>query len=393
MKNTSAFLFRRLVCVATLTIPASQAFGAIDKFSPYAFVGAINDSNVFRSSTDEEDETIGHFGVGLKSDLKLSRQHLLLEGVVDRAQYDNFDELDHTRVDGKATWAWQVGNLWSGNLGYRYNRELSSFNEQFVREKDMRTRNVGFFEAGYQLHPDWRLSAAVDFTDVSYEERERLDRDVSGTQFDVLYRNTLNTRMGLRVRYANNDLQDSVVNAVSVSNDFEEVTVSGLFFWEGSSKSSLEARLGVTELSYDELDERDFTGASGRLTYFWTLTGKTRMDIAIWQETSSLNDEIASYVLSRGISIKPVWKATPKISVQGEVSFVNDDFKGSNDIRQALGVEKRDDDTWLYRISANWEPRQFLRFSLGFHREERDSSEDIRNFDDDQVDARVQFTF
>jgi len=393
MKKTLNLVPRLVACLAAAAIPATPAFAVLDKFEPYVFAGALRDNNLFRSESNEEDETIAHLGVGLKSDLKLSRQHLLLDGVVDRAKYDNFDELDHTRIDGRATWDWQLGNLWSGKLGYRYQRQLSSFTEQFVREKDMRTRNVGFYEIGYQLHPDWRLAAAVDYTDVSYEERKRLDRDVIGSQFSVLYRNTLNTRVGVSVRYANNNLKDSVVNNVTVDNDYDEWTTSGLFYWEGSSKSALEARLGYTQLSYNELDDRDFSGLSSRLTYFWTLTGKTKVDISVWQEPSSLNDEIASYVLSRGVSVTPVWSATPKISLEGQVSYNNDDFKGNNDIRQELGLEKRKDDTWLYRLSANWTPRQFLRVSLSYINEQRDSSVDIRDYNDQRAEARLQFSF
>jgi exopolysaccharide biosynthesis operon protein EpsL len=393
MRNHSINRLKVLALFPVLMLPSSYSLAALEEFSPYAFVGVLHDTNIFRSNDDEEDDTIGHFGAGLRSDLKLSRQHLLFQGVVDRAQYDNFDELDHTRVDGRATWAWQVGNLWSGDLGYDYNRRLSSFNEQLVREKDMRTTQTGFFEAGYQLHPDWRLAGEFDYSDVSYQDRKRLDRDATAAQFDVQYRNTLNTRVGVRVRYAKNDLQDTDVGGVSIDNDYDEVTVSGLFSWEASGKSALEARLGYTDLRYDDLDERDFQGFSGRLTYLWLLTGKTRMEIATWHETSSLDDEIASYVLTRGASIKPTWSVTPKITIEGEVSYEDDEFKGENEIRTELGLDRRDDDTWVYGISANWDPRRSLKVSLGYRREKRDSSVDVRDFDDDQVDARVQYSF
>ncbi len=393
MKNRSINPLKGLFFLSVCIFPPSNAFAALDEFSPYAFVRALYDDNIFRSFEDEEDDIVGHVGAGVKTDLKLSRQHLLFEGVVDRSQYDNFDELNNTKVDGTANWAWQVGNLWSGDLGYTYNREMASFTQQLIREKDMRTTNTGFFKAGYQLHPDWRVAAGIDISDISYQDRDRLDRDTSTAQFEVQYRNTLNTRVGVSVQYSKNDLQDTEINGASLDNDYDEITVSGLFYWELSGKSALDARLGYTDLSYDELDDRDFQGGSGRMTFKWVPTGKTKIDIAAWQETSTLRSEIADYVLSRGFSVKPVWSATSKISIVGEVSFENEDFKGSNEIRDQLGLQKRDDDTWIYRILANWDPRRYLRFSLGYKRSERDSSIDVRDFDDNQVDAKVKFSF
>ena len=377
-------------------MPFSVSMAALDKFEPYAYARVLYDSNLFRADDDtrkEEDDTITHLGGGLKSDLKLSRQHLLLDLKVDRALYKDFDELDHTRVDGVGTWAWQVGNLWSGNLGYKYRREMSSFDEQFVREKDMRTTQAGFFDAGYQIHPDWKLKLGADIRDVSYQDRKRLDRDAASGLFEIQYRNTRNSRVGVRVRYTDNDLKDQDVAGVKVSNDYTETEVSGVLYWEGTAKSSFEARLGYTRQNFDELSDRDYEGSTGRLTYFWKVTGKTKVDFSVWRETSTKFDEVTTYVLTKGARISPTWKATPKITVFGNVSYVNDDFKGQNDVVTSLGGPRRDDDIWKVRLGARWQPRQFVQVSLSVSREDRDSSIDVRDFTDDQVDAKLRFNF
>ncbi len=381
-----------LACLMVFLLP-TQVLAALDKFSPYAYVRVIKDDNVFRSADNEQDETITHLVAGIDSDLKLSRQHILLSGNVDRSKYDDTGELDNTALDVRATWDWQIGNLWSGGLGTRYGREMTSFTQATTRNKEMRTAKVNFLEAGYQVHPDLRIFASVDKSDVSYEDRKRLDRDSTGLQFDILYKNTLNTKLGIRARHVENELNNGFVAGVPVSNDYDENTLSGLLFWEATGISTFEASVGYTELSYDDLDDRDFQGLSSRLTYISKLTGKTRVNIAVWNETSSLRTEISSYVLTKGISISPRWLATPKISLDGDVSFTNEDFKGTNKVNQILGIPKRDDDTWLYRISANWDPTRGVRVSLSYRNEERDSSDDIRDFDDEQIDFKVQITY
>jgi len=398
MKNINCCQAVRLVfCLATF-LPAGVSMAALDKFEPYAFTRVLYDSNIFRVSDDsvrrdEEDDTITHLGGGVEADLKLSRQHLLLDLEVDRALYRDFDDLDHTRVDGRGTWAWRVGNLWTGNLGYGYKKKLSSFDEQFVRVKDMRTTHTGFLDAGYQIHPDWRLSAGVVYNDISYEERNRLDRDTTGGVFSVQYKNTLNSRIGVRVKYTDNDLREQETLGIRVNNDYTETEISGLFYWEGTAKSALEANFGYTEQSFDQRDDRDYKGGTGRLTYFWKATGKTKVDFSIWRETSTKFNEVATYVLAKGASVRPTWSVTSKVTIFGDVSYVEEDFKAQNEIVSTLGGQRRNDDTWRARIGTRWRPRQYLQLSLSYSRQDRDSSIDVRDYDVDQVDARAQFNF
>lgn len=395
MNNRVCYQVGGLVFCLAMFLPVGVSVAALDKFDPYAYARVLYDSNIFRASgdfnDDEEDDTVGHLGAGVSADLKLSRQHLLLDLEVDRAKYDNFDDLDHTRVDGVGTWDWQAGNLWSGNLGYEYQRKLRSFEEQFIREKDMKTTKTGFFDAGYQLHPDWRLEAGFNYRDISYQDRNRLDRDAITGLFEVQYSNTRNTRVGVRTRYTDNDLSED--DFLGISNDYTETEISGVFYWEGSGKSSLEARLGYTDQKFDDLDERDFQGTTGRLSFRWKATGKTKVDFSVWRETSNLSSEITTYVLRKGAEIRPIWSVTPKVSVFGGASYFEDDFKGDNEIVTALGGQRRNDDNWRFRIGSTWEPRDYMQLTLSYAKQKRDSSIDVRDADVDQVDARIRFDF
>ena len=403
MKNSTTFQVRSLLVLSAALSPVSTAYAALEKFDPYASARVLWDSNIFRVSGDEEarrllgstskNDTVGYLGGGFESDYKLSRQHLFLDAEAIRAKYDNFDDLDHTKLKGRAAWGWQVGNLWSGNLGYRYERRLRSFNQDSFPEKDMRTEKIPYLDGGYQVHPDWRLEGGVSLSDVSYQERDRLDRDAVSGKLEVQYRSTLNTRLGVRLKYTDNDLNDQDVAGVSISNDYQETEISGVLYWEATGKSSLEARMGYTQQSYDDLDDRDYQGSTGRLTYYWRATGKTKVDVSAWRETDTQNDEITTYVLTKGVSVRPSWSVTPLITLRGEVAYINDDYKGENDIRTALGGQRRDDDTWRYGVSASWDPRQFIRLTVGYRKEDRDSSIDVNDFDVRQIDVRALLRF
>jgi len=173
--------------------------------------------------------------------------------------------------------------------------------------------------------------------------------------------------------------------------------ISGVFYWEGTAKSALEASVGYVDVSYNDnsIDtfDRDFKGVSYRVIYHWVHSEKTKVDVEAWRETSYLNDEITDYVLAQGISVSPTWRVTEKVSLDGEILYNNDDFKARSDISSALIGETRDDDTWVFRIIANWDPRKYLRLSVGYRKQNRDSNVNERDFDDDQVDAKIVFKF
>ncbi len=257
----------------------------------------------------------------------------------------------------------------------------------------MRTSQSGYFDGGYQLTPDWELRAGVNHDDISYEQRNYLDRTANAGRLEALYRNTLNTRVGTRIRYTSYNLNNTQINGQSVNDDYDETVISGVFYWEGTAKSSLETSLGYTMLRYNDSRLKDFNGASGRLTYYWAVTGKTKLNISAWRETSSLDAQIASYVLTQGASIAPVWSVTRKVSLNGLVSYTNDDFKGENDIRNSLGLQKRTDDTWLYGVSANWRPRDYLLVNVGYRYQNRSSTVKNDEYKDSQVNAEVKVTF
>ncbi len=393
MKNRTHLSVWSLAIPVAVMLPVATASAVLDKFEPYVTATVLRDTNLFRSSDNKEDDTIAYVGGGVKTDLKVSRQHFLVDAEAVRAKYNDFDDLDHTRLNGRAAWAWQVGNLWSGQLGTRYTRETRSFTHTLIREKDMRTRKVGYLDAGYQIHPDWQLVGGLSYTTVDYQERKILERDYTSGQFEVKYRNTLNTRVGVRAKHTDFDLKDRQVAGVDIDNDYTENEISGVFYWEASAKSKLEALLGYTWQSFDELDDREYNGSTGRLTYRWIMTGKTTFDLSVWRETSSRNDEVINYVLNKGVSISPVWSVTDLVSIRGTLGYENDDFKARNDILTALGEERRDDDIYLASIYTSWRPRRNLDLSAGYRWEKRDSNIKIRDFTDNQVEARVAFSF
>ena len=250
MESRVVCFIRSLFFFSFLLSPITSSFAATDNFMPYAFTGISYDSNIYRVANDAEaisvlgntniDDTKRHLGAGFRAELPVSRQYLLVDAAVERINYDTNSVLDHTQTEGEATWRWQVGNLWSGNLGYSYSENLSTFYEFQDVLKETETQSAVFLDAGFQIHPDWKLIASSNLSNQSHRERKELDRELRSEGLEIQYRNTINTRIGLRVKVTDKNLDNlENVGGTLVNNDSKQTEISGVFYWEGTVKSYL----------------------------------------------------------------------------------------------------------------------------------------------------------
>ena len=58
MKNSTAFLSGSLLAFLIVMVPVSTSIAALEKFDPYVYTGVLTDSNLFRTSSNEENDTI-----------------------------------------------------------------------------------------------------------------------------------------------------------------------------------------------------------------------------------------------------------------------------------------------------------------------------------------------
>jgi hypothetical protein len=74
----------------------------------------------------------------------------------------------------------------------------------------------------------------------------------------------------------------------SVSEErFERHDLDVVVDWRATGASSLTGRLSVTRQRYELLRQRDFSGATGQLTWHWLPTGRTTLDLALSRDTGS----------------------------------------------------------------------------------------------------------
>lgn len=376
-------LLAPLSVIAALAAFPAQAI-TVDKFDPYAFVNVRLDDNVFRVVDDAEaiavtgdtkkDDAITTYGFGLTSRLDISRQAIELNANINQTRFDYFNELDHTNGRAKANWLWKVGNLWSGGLSSEYQRELSSFLELDEYVLDIEETRVQAFNASYHFHPSWWLKAALSDRKQEQQQRPDLDRSVTASSMEILYRSSANTRVGVRANSSTVDyLNTQLVGGTPTNNDYDQTGYSGVLYWEATGKSSLNASLGRDKQRYDELTNRDNQNRVWRIDYENKITGKSTLNLSSWQEHASRSELTNSY-FTRGMRIDGDWGVTAKITVTGGFTRENISYEG---------LTREDDTDWL-SLSGRYNLTRNFGITLGYIKENRDSTIPSSEYEDTQ---------
>lgn len=409
MNYRSQLLCLALLALAGKAVAAPRQLPQIpegETLYPYVYGGVTYDDNVFRVADQQEaqaqigttqmDDTITHYGAGLRIKEPISLQTIRLDAAIEQVNYHEFDNLDHAAGNGLLAWDWEIGRLFDGTLSHSYTRDMSDFTEFRQPIKDMRTSNVTHFDGGYHILPAWRIVLGGENRDIDYEEQNFLDRQEVMGFSELQYATTADSYVGLRAQHTNADLEQTMSSGgMAIDNDYKENEYSLVVGWQGTSKSYLEGRAGYTRRDPDGNTQSDFSGVTARLLHLWQITPITSLETSIYRETNALDYQISSFVISNGVSLKPALQITPATRLYARLAYRQDDFKG--EVRDSSGTiisdRGREDDVALARLAMDYGVFTDLNLLLGVEYGNRDSNRSNADYDYTQVLAEVSYGF
>lgn len=340
---------------ASLVLPASPVFAQIsDTIRPFIYARVTADDNVFRAETNPQNDIITRLGGGVDVDVPVSRQRFLGSLHGEQALYKENTNLDHRTGEARALWKWVVGSRWSGDLSYRYLNTIATFDEPdqlgqriVSSARRDRTDTRAFGSASFLLTPDWELvgSYAADTTRI--QNRPQVDNDTGTLSGELRAALGPRTRLGARLSQSVSDfLYLEAVDDRLVSNDYTAYNASGTFYWQGTGKSSLTARIGVTNVQHQQATSRDVTSEAYRGDYMWAVTAATELNFAIWRDANN-REEVAGVVVSQGAEFRPAWRVTEILNLSAQALYETIDFEGSMNYAEDGGGTRTDDVTRL----------------------------------------------
>jgi exopolysaccharide biosynthesis operon protein EpsL len=369
-----------------------------DKLEVFVQENVTRDDNVFRLS-DKVDagaeigdsrrgDTVYTTSAGFFLDAPYSLQRWQAAYTWYRANYRHFNDLDHDGYIGRASWLWAVTPNLTGDLAYNQVRGLSSFANIQGRRPDLVTTKMAYANAAWMMTASWRLHGVLTGAETAHTGLRAVnDLEMRAAETGLSFVNAQENRVGVAVRFERGRNPNSVdIGGITFDNEYEQESIGVQGRWVVTGASRFEGRADYTRRRYERFSDRDYTGPTFRVTHTWAPTAKTTVATTVYRDVAPLEDITASFVLVTGISIKPEWNITEKVSVRGNLSYgkwqyqelIQDDFE--HRVKNAT-------------VSVLWRAARHITLSGQLMREVRTSSLPLGDYkvDTAMVEAHVGF--
>src|SRR5712691_660244 len=360
---------------AGLLMPVTRAFALWDdKLQLFAEEKVTRDDNIFRVSRDLDPvgDTYRTTSLGFNLDAPVSRQRFQAGYTWNATRYNEFTDLNSDGHDARATWLWQLGNDASGQVGYTETFALASFAFIQSRTPDpLRTRQA-FFNAAYLVTPRWRLQAGVRGLDQSNGDPQRkiYDVDIRYTDVTVSYVTPADTSVGLSGRTEDGRFPN---HGSSADNTYRQDSVGIVGDWTMSGVSHLSARADRVIRRYAQVPQQDFDGNTARAQYDWKPTGKFSLAAVAQRDIYPYLDIGSSFVLVKGVTLRPTLSLTEKIDVSGILDYGIRDYLGNPGLTSGASPS-RTDRVRSATATISYRPARTLTLLMSAQREARSSN-------------------
>lgn len=365
----------------------------------------MHDSNVFRLpndvslqsqiGTDLRADTITITSVGVVMDKLLGRQRLRADLNASHVRYAQFNFLDYDGSGINGAWNWVLGNRWHGEVAFARNKSLTGFSDFRSPVKSLNTYQRLSYGANYWLHPDWSvgLSAFQAKSDNSSGLRETEKFEANGAEAVVEFMPRNGNSLTLRLRRTEGDYPNRVLTPNGlVDNSYSQDEIEGNLGYRLTGASRVDALVASVRRNHQQVKVRDFSGATGRLSWSWLISGATQININTRREIGAQDDILSSYVVTRGVGLGATWVPTAKTSVQATAERRVRDYLG-DPVAILSNIEKRKDRLNVASLSVSYVPITSLKLSMTLSSERRESNYSGFPYRDKTAVANAQFSF
>jgi len=370
---------------AGLLMPVTRAFALWDdKLQLFAEEKVTHDDNIFRISKDADPKDIGASSrgdtyrttsLGFNLEAPVSRQRFQVGYTWNATRFNRLTDLDFDGHDTRAIWLWQLGNDASGQLGYTETFALASFanitpvvNSQSSMPDPLKIQQA-FFNAAYLVTPRWRLNAGVSGLELTNGDpaRQGLDLNVLYTNVALSYVTPANTSVGLSARTEEGRYPKNPDNA------YRQSSAGVVADWTPTGVSHVSARADRVSRRYAQAPQQDFDGNTARAQYDWKPTGKFSLAAVVQRDIFPYQDIGSSFVLVKGVTLRPTLGLTEKIDVSGILDYSIRDFLG-NPGQTSGDSTLRTDRVRSATATVSYRPARILTLLMSAQREARSSS-------------------
>ncbi len=199
------------------------------------------------------------------------------------------------------------------------------------------------------------LEVGVSRSELNYSSSAAsyAEYDQTGASAGLRYRLGGATSVALTLRQSNVNYPGLLVGQANPSDKRKrnDIELSGV--WVPSGASRLDARLSQGKTKYEQLSQRDFSGAAGSLSWTWQPSGKLRLTTRLGRDAGQ-NSDLATTAFSQTtdtLRVSADYELSGKITATASAQATRRQLDGSGQL--VAGVQGNDTGS-NFSLGARW---------------------------------------
>ncbi|MEM8510848.1 exopolysaccharide biosynthesis operon protein EpsL [Massilia sp. MP_M2] len=333
-------------------LPAGAASTApAESLQPFAGIGWAHDDNLLRQADgapafgNGRSDSYRTVEAGLVLDKHISRQRIAATAKVSKTAFDHFKQLDYIGHDLQAMWFWHIGTQFDGRLEMLDSRTLAPYTDFNSDQRNLRQQRRQIIDAGWTLHPGWKLRAGAERDKASYDLAIQRFNTRTEKAFDteLLYQSRGGSALGLVARRVKGSYpyRRPAIGTV-LTDDFTQDELKLRINWLATGSTTVQGLAGYARREQPSYGEGATSGVNGRINAFYTPRGPLSYQAGMWREFAPVESPFVSYTLNRGASIGVNWAASARVALEASATYerrtytARGDFTGAAALRDAI---------------------------------------------------------
>jgi hypothetical protein len=404
--RSRALLVRSLVGAAVgLACVAAHA-----QLRPYFITASETisyDSNLFRTSGDEDSDMYSTTALTLGVDQPIGRQRLFGSFGAHYTAYRDNDQLDGAGYDVGLGLDWEAASKLSGTARLRFAESLPSFASYGSQQGQSTDRNEEMSKSAdltvqYGGASILSLEGLANYTDVDYARNDFSNREHKSHMFGAgaRYHPGGPWSFGVTARRTNGEYPKltSSTGETALSDDYDRTDLDLSATYLATGKSNFTMRLSKTNEDHKRDEERDFDGWTGAATWRYRASGKLSLALGLTRETGSGSSFYNGAVVTDPdlpqpsnpsvtyltdstrtdtVSLNANWDATGRIGVSAGLSYSRDKFDDRFVTGAGNDSSGNSGDSSSYSLAASYAITRVWSASCGIAYERRSSDANV----------------
>jgi hypothetical protein len=314
-------------------------------FYPAVTVSVTEDSNVFRTETDEESDTVVAVSPSLAYITDLGRHRFTAQYRGDYFYHDNFSDEDTADNTLRAGLNLDMTERFQANLGAGFtqgheSRGAAGSRLALTPEPDKFEETSAEAELVYGRRiATLQLVGAVGVSDLRYtnNNQDARDRDADSLRLAAYYNYSPVTSFFVEGRRVEIDYINTVAGLPN--RDSTDTSYYLGARWEATAATVGEIRVGTTNKDFDDPSQSDFDGGSYLGRVQWSPVPYSVFDFYASRTTQESTSVDSSYILSDLYGVSWNHELTERWRLDAFAEWINDEYEiGRNDKVQSYGA-------------------------------------------------------